>query len=78
MIRLLKSTQNLGGFTTECKGESEKFVRGSLSADPREASPLVEPSPSLKRRKMIGGRGRSSRCPSLGGFALGAEHELVC
>jgi len=50
MILIPKSTQNLG-VTVECIGEKERFGRGSLDADPRDASPSVEPSPSPKRRK---------------------------
>ena len=53
IILILKSTQNMG-VTTKCKGERERFGRGSLSADPRDASPPMEPSPSPKRRKMMG------------------------
>jgi hypothetical protein len=53
MILKLKSTQNLG-IITECKGERERFGRGSLSADPRDALSPVEPSPSLERRKVTG------------------------
>ena len=51
MILILKSTQNQG-VTIECKGERERFGRGSLGADPRDALPLEEPSPSSERRKM--------------------------
>jgi len=40
-----------GGVTVECIGEKERFGRGSLDADPRDASPSVEPSPSPERRK---------------------------
>ena len=50
IILIHKSTQNLG-VTTECKKERERFGRGSLDADPRDASPSVEPSPSPERRK---------------------------
>ena len=40
------------GGTTECKGERERFGRGSLGVDSRVTSPPVEPSPSSERRKM--------------------------
>jgi hypothetical protein len=63
------------GVTIECNGERERFGRGLLGTDPRDASSLVEPSPhqSGGRRRV---RWRSSRCPSLGCSALGTEHEL--
>jgi hypothetical protein len=44
MTLVLKNTQNLG-VTTKCKGQRERFGRGSLGADPRDTSPPVEPSP---------------------------------
>jgi hypothetical protein len=50
MILILKSTQNRG-VTTECKGEKERFGKGSLGADLGVASPPVEPSLSSERRK---------------------------
>jgi hypothetical protein len=58
MILILKSTQNMW-VTTECKGvrerfDRERFDRGSFGADPRAASPPVEPSPSPERRKITG------------------------
>jgi hypothetical protein len=53
MILILKSTQNMW-VTTECKGVRERFDRGSFGADPRAASPPVEPSPSPERRKITG------------------------
>jgi hypothetical protein len=73
MILLFKSTQNQG-VTTECTRERERFGRGYLGANPRVASPSVEPSPSSERRKRTDQR-RSSRCPSLGYSTLGAELE---
>jgi hypothetical protein len=73
MILILKSTQNLG-VTIECTRERERFGRGSLGADPRDASPPVEPSLSPERRKTTN-VGRSSRCPSLGCSTLGAKLE---
>jgi hypothetical protein len=52
MVLILKSTQNMG-VTTKCKGEREGFGRGSLSVDPRDASPPMEPSPLSERRKTM-------------------------
>jgi hypothetical protein len=53
MMLILKSTQNLG-VTIECK--RERFGRGSLGTDPKEASPLVWSSPSSERRKAMKAR----------------------
>jgi hypothetical protein len=50
MILLLKSTQNLGGYN-RVYTEKERFGRGSLDADPKDASLPVEPFPSPERRK---------------------------